>query len=142
MKLTILTGPPRNPEDDKKWVKHFFSLSGKKVISGGTTTRIVSELLDLEVEVPLTKCQWGMPPVGNVGGYVATEGVISLESLINQWNVINENRNLPSSKLKRMIHEASAINIIQGRGNKRKELVNQLIILIEQMGKSVQLEMY
>jgi hypothetical protein len=77
--VTVLVGPPRNPADDHKAISKFLSAAGKKVVCGGTTSKIVSRITGNKVEVNLDSSSEDVPPTGFIEGIgLVTEGAITL----------------------------------------------------------------
>jgi len=77
--VTVLVGPPRNPADDHKAIGKLMSAGGKKVVCGGTTSKIVSRITGKKVEVNLASSSQEVPPTGYIEGIdLVTEGAITL----------------------------------------------------------------
>jgi hypothetical protein len=77
--VTALVGPPRNPADDHKALERLLSAGGKKVVCGGTTSKIVSRITGKKVEVNLGSESEDVPPTGSIEGIdLVTEGAITL----------------------------------------------------------------
>ncbi len=60
--VSIMFGPPSNPEDDEKVVRQFLAEDGIKIVSGGTTSKIVSNYLGEEVRTCLDYFDPKIPP--------------------------------------------------------------------------------
>ncbi len=76
---TVLVGPPVDAKDDCLLVEKFLKLPGKKVVCGGTTSKIVSRLMNRELTVDLQYESPDVPPVGYIEGIdLVTEGVVTL----------------------------------------------------------------
>jgi hypothetical protein len=77
--VTALVGPPRNPSDDRKAIGKLLSAGGKKVVCGGTTSKIVSRITRKKVEVNIDSNTEDVPPTGFIEGIdLVTEGAITL----------------------------------------------------------------
>ncbi|TEB14028.1 Stage II sporulation protein E (SpoIIE) [Pelotomaculum sp. FP] len=77
--VTALVGPPRNPADDRKAIAKLLAAGGKKVVCGGTTSKIVSRITGKKVEVNLAGSSEEVPPTGFMQGIdLVTEGAITL----------------------------------------------------------------
>jgi hypothetical protein len=87
--VNILTGPPENPEDDAKSVKEFISQRGIKIISGGTTAKMVSRELRLPLEVNEESLAYTISPASYKmdGINLVTEGIVTLNHV---YNLIDE----------------------------------------------------
>lgn len=78
-KLLICTGPPFNKSDDNKLGSIIKNYNGKIIISGGTTSHIVSRLINKEINVGLTLDHSGLPPIAKMEGIeLVTEGILTL----------------------------------------------------------------
>lgn len=77
--LLIMTGPPINIEHDQIMVANFSSFLGKKIISGGTTAKIISEKLGKSIKLNLKNIDPEVPPISEMeGADLVTEGIITL----------------------------------------------------------------
>ena len=77
--LNIFTGPPKNKEDDEKFVKEFMAAEGKKVVSGGTSANIVARVLKKQIVTTINYDDPSVPPMAHIDGLdLVTEGVVTL----------------------------------------------------------------
>lgn len=75
----IMVGPPVNGENDEKVVAELMNTTGKKIVCGGTTSQIVSRILDKPLKVVVGYISRDVPPTGVIEGIdLVTEGVITL----------------------------------------------------------------
>jgi hypothetical protein len=87
-KLLLCTGPPFSMDKDNEFALILRDFEGKKVISGATTTEIISrelkrEVVDNEITDPT------LPPSSKmVGVDLVTEGVLTLSKVIHLLNAI------------------------------------------------------
>ena len=82
--VNLLFGPPADPKDCTKMMTLFFSKEGKKIVCGGTTSKIAADYLH---EPITTSLDYGsdpdIPPVGHVKGIdLVTEGVITMSRVV------------------------------------------------------------
>lgn len=78
-KLTALIGPPREPAKDTPAVQKLAGAEGIKVVCGGSTSLMVSRILNREVEVDLDSDCDTVPPSGIIEGIdLVTEGAITI----------------------------------------------------------------
>jgi len=78
-KLTALIGPPREPEKDTCTVEKLVRAAGVKVVCGGSTSLMVSRILDREIAVDLESDSSTVPPTGIIEGIdLVTEGAITI----------------------------------------------------------------
>lgn len=77
--VSIMYGPPEYPEDDEFMVREFMEAEGHKIVCGGTTSQVVSRVLDTPV-VPLSDTAIdGVPPIAFMDGMeLVTEGVLTV----------------------------------------------------------------
>ena len=123
--LSIMLGPPANPEDDVRVIEDFLSRPGKKIVSGGTTSKIVSRYLGEKVKTCLDYLDPKIPPAGKMKGVdLVTEGVITLgrvmelsEQMIDGTIPVDwkNNKDAATTVTKMMFEDATDINIFVGR---------------------------
>ncbi|MEI7436030.1 MAG: SpoIIE family protein phosphatase [bacterium] len=86
--LTIFTGPPSNPKQDREVVKRFLDTTGKKAICGGTTARIVSDFLGKPMVLDKSAESLIAPPSHTLEGIdLLTEGALTLNQVYNILDV-------------------------------------------------------
>ncbi len=159
--LTILTGPPLDRAGESAIVDRFLQSAGRKVICGGTTGNIVARHLGEEVQVEIRTMTSEVPPVGQLSGVdLLTEGIITMSKTL-QWleDCDCDPVALPSDRnaavlLAREIVMADAIHFIVGQSinefyqnpefskhiSIRKNLIRELVFLLNQKGKQVTVE--
>lgn len=85
--LSVAIGPPEHEMNDNQLVSDFMSNSGRKVICGGTTSKLFSRILNKELKVKLDNLNCGIPPKAEMEGVdLVTEGVITLTKVIEQFD--------------------------------------------------------
>jgi len=160
--LTMLVGPPVNPEDDSEVVRKLLAAPGKKVACGGTTGNIVARVLDRPITVDLTPCDKRIPPIGKLEGIdLVTEGMLTLsytlEKLEQGVKLMDAAvKSDGSSRLTALLLEADCIHIIVGRAINpahqspdvprslalKHKIVDGLVQILRGMGKTVKVEYY
>lgn len=82
--VSLLVGPPSNPEEDCQVVSDWFAEPGKKVVCGGTSAHIVSRVLEKRLDVDIQAyVDPDVPPVGTMPGIaLVTEGVLTLRKTL------------------------------------------------------------
>lgn len=77
--LTVMVGPPMNPDLDKVVVDKLMYSPGLKVVCGGTTSQIVSKVTGKELEVRIDYENPAVPPTAHIPGIdLVTEGVLTI----------------------------------------------------------------
>lgn len=81
--VSILTGPPGDPEKDKEFVADFLKPEGKKIISGGVTGKLAARELGRELVADNGGLDPEIPPTSKISGIdLVTEGVITLNRVV------------------------------------------------------------
>lgn len=115
--LTILTGPPADPRNDLKVVRQFLNSRGKKIICGGTTSKIVSTILKEPILPDKTVDTLIAPPGYALKGIdLLTEGAMTLNQVYNILEIDPWNFDQDSSvtRLSLLLREADRILFIVG----------------------------
>lgn len=115
--VSILTGPPSDPEDDAWIIHRFMNHPGRKIICGGTTSEIAARVLKRPLEILNQSASPWMPPAFRLEGIdLVTEGIIILNQLANLLTVHTERLN-GSSLVKLLcgyLLEADCIHFLVG----------------------------
>jgi hypothetical protein len=118
-KTILCTGPPFNPEKDNEFTAILNNFVGKKIISGATTTEIVSR----ELGQPVTneeRLDPALPPSSKMKGIdLVTEGVLTLSKVTHLLNTIQPNSNMqfgkgPADQICQMFLDTDEIYILVG----------------------------
>ena len=76
---TVFTGPPGRREADGELAHRFVSRTGRLVVCGGTTAKIVAKHLGQPLEVDLSTITADVPPIARLEGVdLVTEGILTL----------------------------------------------------------------
>lgn len=165
--LNILIGPPSNPNDDERMLSLFFSKAGKRIVCGGTTSKIVGEFLGQPVVPELNFIDSDVPPIAKIKGVdLVTEGVITINKvLFYAQNYLKDNTSYQkwsyqkdgaSLMTKLLLEDSTDINFFVGKAvnpahqnpqlpirfNIKMQLVEQLADCLEQMGKIVKISYF
>lgn len=166
--VNIFTGPPKDKEDDRKLMMDFMASEGKKIVCGGTTSKIAAQYLGQNItnnndgtkEVPPTANIWGIDLV--------TEGVLTMSHTFKLLRRFDEgdideeffdalDANNGGAKLARiLLEDCTEVNLFVGKANNeanyegntlfdisiRKNLVVQLKEILEHLGKQVKITYY
>ena len=118
-KTLICTGPPFNPEKDSEFANILRNFNGKKIVSGATTTEIISRELKREV-VDEGIVDPTLPPSSKMDGIdLVTEGVLTLSKVTYLLNTLNINSNTqfgkgPADQLCKLLLDSDEIYILVG----------------------------
>lgn len=162
--INLFTGPPKNRDNDKEFVKRFMMSNGKKVVCGGTAATIIARELDKEIKTNLDFIDPDVPPTASIEGIdLVTEGVLTLSKVVekikryikspykdNQQYSLN--RKDGASKLAKMlIEDCTHLNLWVGKAinpahqnpdlpidlSIKLKVVNQLKELLEGLGINI-----
>jgi len=160
-RLTILTGPPLERASESAIVDRFLRSAGRRVVCGGTTGNIVASHLGTEVEVEIRTMTSDVPPVGQLAGIdLLTEGIITMSKTLELLQECDfDPGELPSERnaavlLAQEILMADSIHFIVGQSinefyqnpefskhiSIRKNLIRELVFLLNQRGREVTVE--
>lgn len=165
--VSIMFGPPSDSASDEEVVTMFLKEEGKKIVSGGTTSKIVSDYLGTPVLTNISYIDPKIPPVGTMNGVdLVTEGVLTLGRVMEISNTIVSDSNTDTSWLKKkdgasliakyLFEEATDVNFFVGRAMNpahqnpnlpldlsiKLKIVEILSKNLEMMGKRVKVKYY
>lgn len=160
--VSLVVGPPSNPDDVKKMMSLFFAKEGKHIVCGGTTSTLAAEYLDKPLVPSLDYHDDEIPPMASIEGVdLVTEGVITINKVLSYaQNYLEDNQSYKewsykkdgASKIARMLFEdATDINFYVGMAvnpahqnpdlpisfNIKMRLVNELSACLRKMGKTI-----
>lgn len=162
--LHLFTGPPKNPTDDKFLAEAFVEARGIKVISGGTTAKIIADKTGNELRVKLDDLRKDLPPTAVMeGADLITEGILTMSRVVDLLKGYRDGKKSTeilqelfedhgASELSKLIlNEASEVVIWLGTAvnpahqsegfvfnyQKKVEIVNELKKVLLEMGKEV-----
>lgn len=118
-KAMLCTGPPFNQEKDSEFANILKNFNGKKIISGATTTEIISRELKRPVKDE-ERFDPTLPPSSKMEGVdLVTEGVLTLSKVTHLLNNINLNSNIlfgkgPADQICKMLLDTDEIYVLVG----------------------------
>jgi serine/threonine protein phosphatase PrpC len=118
-KTLLCTGPPFNPAKDGEFASILQNFDGKIIISGATTTDIISRELKRTVTNE-ARTDLSLPPSSKMEGVdLVTEGVLTLSKVTHLLNTINLNTNIqfgkgPADRICTMLLDTDEIYILVG----------------------------
>ena len=90
----VMVGPPVDPADDARVVDELMACTGIKVICGGTTSQIVSQVTGKELNIDLAYFSPDVPPMARMEGIdLVTEGVVTLGKTLDILEQYLETKN-------------------------------------------------
>lgn len=116
--LTILTGPPRTKDTDRRVAERFLRSDGCKVVCGATTAQIVARHLGAELQVRDDDASLVAPARYGIQGIdLVTEGAITLNQVFNILEIDPQEYEEVSgvTDLCDLLREADRIHFIVGR---------------------------
>lgn len=131
--INILTGPPRNKEDDNSYIKDFLQEDGLKIICGSTTVEIYSRESGKEIKNISLSSAYSKPPRYYIDGVdIATEGAVVLNQVTNiiDEDVEKYDPDSAVSEIAILLNAADIINFKVGKAVNK----GHSEILFKQMG--------
>ena len=163
--MNLMFGPPRRIEDQNKMLILFFSKKGKHIVSGGTTSKIVSQYLGKPIKTEFTTVNLmnaDLPPVASIEGVdLVTEGVLTMSKVLDYArNYLEDNDSYKewsyskdgASQVARLLfEEGTDINFFVGKAinpahqnpgmdinfDLKMQIVRELTKCLEKMGKKI-----
>ena len=118
-KAILCTGPPFNPEKDKKFASILENFDGIKIVSGATTTEIIARELERTVTNE-ERIDLSLPPSSTMQGIdLITEGVLTLSKVTHLLNTLDINSNPqfgkgPADRICKLLLDTDEIYILVG----------------------------
>lgn len=158
--VNIFTGAPSEPAKDKFVVQRLINSKGFKIVSGGTTAKIVSRVLNKPLTIEQESDSYLTPPSYQIPGInLVTEGTVTLNQLYNvlYCDPRKLDKKNPVTDFLVFLLAADKVNIFLGlsvnKGNDnitftqlgiipRKKIIELIIDELKKMGKTVQVEYY
>lgn len=113
----LCTGPPFNMEHDNEFAMILKNFEGKKIVSGATTSEIVSRELRRKI-VDENITDPSLPPSSKMEGVdLVTEGVLTLSKVIHLLNNANSLKQLgkgPADRIVNILLDSDEIYILVG----------------------------
>ncbi len=116
-KTLVVSGPPYDQGNDRRYAQTLDFFPGRQVICGGTTSNIISRELGREVRTDLHSGGNGIPPLGIMEGVdLITEGIITLTSVAQylESGSIPDEKNNPAVMLCHILQDSDIIDFIIG----------------------------
>ncbi|MDR2585323.1 MAG: serine/threonine-protein phosphatase [Prevotellaceae bacterium] len=118
-KAMLCTGPPFNPEKDKEFANKLIDFDGIKIVSGATTTEIISRELGRTVTNE-ERFDPTLPQSSKMDGIdLVTEGVLTLSKVTHILNNINLTSHIqfgrgPADQMCKLLLDTDEIHVLVG----------------------------
>lgn len=160
--MSLMIGPPSNPQDLKKMHTLFFAKEGKHIICGGTTSKLAAEYLGKPVVPCLDYFDPDIPPIAKIEGVdLVTEGVVTMTKVLEyadeylngtiSINDLSMRKDGASRAAHMLFEEATDISFYVGRAinpahqnpalpinfNVKMRLIDEISKKLKEMGKNI-----
>jgi hypothetical protein len=112
----LLSGPPFQKDYDREYAWLLSTFRGRKIICGGTSSKIIAREQGKEIYTDLKTIAPGVPPIGRMEGVdLITEGILTLThtvQLLQEGNTLKENHG--AEMLANMLRDSDYIQFIIG----------------------------
>ena len=158
---TIVVGPPEDPAKDNLISEELFSSPGKKIVCGGTTSKIIAREMKRELKVKIMDVSPETPPCGEIDGVdLVTEGVLTLSRAVEILKSSGSSEDIceqdGAAELAKILLNADNIRFIVGKALNpayqnpdlpidfgfKMRLVNSLKKILLAKGKQIQIDYY
>ena len=168
----VMVGPASSPDMDAKQVRDLILTSGKKVVCGGTTSKIVARELGQRIDVELKYYDEEVPPTAHIEGIdLVTEGILTLsaaekrmkeyldeyEDNVRKKEILDLDKKDGATKLVRLlVEECTDVVFMMGQANNpahqnldapvslniKVRTVQNIATMLEKLGKHAEVEYY
>ena len=168
----VMVGPASSPDMDAKQVRDLILTSGKKVVCGGTTSKIVARELGQRIDVELKYYDEEVPPTAHIEGIdLVTEGILTLsaaekrmkeyldeyEDNVRKNEILDLDKKDGATKLVRLlVEECTDVVFMMGQANNpahqnldapvslniKVRIVQNIATMLEKLGKHAEVEYY
>ncbi|MEG1638234.1 MAG: SpoIIE family protein phosphatase [Erysipelotrichaceae bacterium] len=164
----VMVGPPITQIEDQRVVSELMSTPGKKIVCGGTTSQIVSRILNKEIVIDSSSVVGDVPPMAYIEGIdLVCEGALTINKCIQYLEKCARNHNYLDAFMKneasdgaqhlcKFLLESPAIHFLVGTAdnpahqeiaaspislNKKIETVDLMSKTLKELGKFVTIDM-
>lgn len=117
-RLLICSGPPYDELKDAMLAQMVEAFPGKKVVCGGTTSKVLSRELKREIDVGLALDDSGLPPASKMDGIdLVTEGILTIGRVAEMLELLQNTHvkgNGPAADILRLIMDSDEIHLVVG----------------------------
>ncbi|MGC8874651.1 MAG: hypothetical protein ACP5SI_09445 [Chloroflexia bacterium] len=120
--VTVWSGPPADPREDRQALAKFLAEPGRRVICGDTTAKIAARLLGAELRMEERPADGWMevPPTSTLEGVdLVTEGLVTMRAARRRLQEAARPQDLPrrmdgATRLARLLWEADVVRFLVG----------------------------
>ena len=168
----VMVGPASSPDMDAKQVRDLILTSGKKVVCGVTTSKILARELGQRIDVELKYYDEEVPPTAHIEGIdLVTEGILTLsaaekrmkeyldeyEDNVRKKEILDLDKKDGATKLVRLlVEECTDVVFMMGQANNpahqnldapvslniKVRIVQNIATMLEKLGKHAEVEYY
>jgi len=117
-KLVLASGPPYHKNCDALLAERIANFQGKKIICGGTTSKIISRELNRDIQIDLNNSKPDLPPIAEMEGVdLMTEGILTLgkvSSILENKTNSSIKGDGPAEQMVRLFLNSDSILILAG----------------------------
>ncbi|HEX2953784.1 MAG TPA: SpoIIE family protein phosphatase [Bacillota bacterium] len=160
--VCLFTGPPKDPADDPKVCEKLMSFEGKKVISGGTATNIISKLTGKKAKMESYENE-DVPPAAIMEGIdLVTEGIITLSKTVDLMReainrgLVVDGKDGAQRLARLLLEDCTELKVLLGQGinpahlnpqlpvrlGPKVQVVGELVELFQKIGRKVEVERF
>ncbi len=112
----VITGPAEDRNDTPKMIEEFLAFSGDKIVCGGTTSHLVADRIQKEMQVDHKYMESGLPPTAKLSGMeLVTEGMLTLNRAVDYIkNGVPDKEENAATELLDRLSEADGIRFMVG----------------------------
>lgn len=159
----VLTGPPRNPEDDQRAIRRLLAFeAGERIVCGGATGNLVARETGRPITTSLKYEDPCVPPTAAIEGIaLVTEGILTLNKCLekleqfHQGLPLGEGRDGATLLARKLLHADEILFLVGSAVNPahnefmhslqlktRPEVITVLSAVLESMDKKVIIEAF
>ncbi len=116
-RIMLISGPPFSESRDGEWLDMVKAFNGSRIVCGGTTAKIISRELGLDLRMNLKDRSGDLPPASEMDGFsLVTEGIFTLTRVaryLEEEQSTADSRD-PAAKLVEILRNHDVIEFLVG----------------------------